>query len=627
MIIPTPNLDLKYAEEREKRVRPEGMAQFVELKDDYSDLSKDLYVNYEALDRGKILSDGQDVKLLVIGAGHNGLLAAVRLIQAGGLTADDIVLVDKAGGYGGTWYYNRYPGLTCDVEGYTYVPLLEETGYRPKHRYCEGQEIREQSERIARTWNLKAQFGTRVRDLLWDEAAARWSVKMTQSLGPGKLDREITVRSQFVYVAPGVYPVGHIPKLAGFDDFRKHHSTFHTAGWDYTVTGGTQESPNLTELRDKKVAIVGTGATGVQVVPKVAEWAKHLYVFQRTPSYCWPRTQAVTDDDTWAKVAHGPGWQKERQENYNAVIAGEPATVDLVNDSWTAAKGFSVISGSSANGIITMDKIPQHMANLQALDAPLSERLRKRVEEEVHDKEIADSLKPWYYGWCKRPAFHDKYLTTFNKENVTLIDTNGKGVEKCTANGIIANGREYDVDVLILATGYTNGGGSFAPAARGGMRITGRDGKDLDEKFDAGWETLHGVATSGFPNLFFYTPTGAAGSSNFTYCLDEGAKQSAYIISAALRQAETPESVVVEVTKEAEEAWGTEVAKRAAWFAAFGNCTPSYLTAEGDAYKIPPEKMVAKARMASWGEGPNSYARHTEAYRATGRLDGIQVSS
>ncbi|WQF86936.1 Putative FAD/NAD(P)-binding domain superfamily [Colletotrichum destructivum] len=628
MTVPTPNIDLKYAEEREKRIRPEGMAQFVELKDELGDLSKDLYVNYEELSRDQPLSNGQDVKLLIIGAGHNGLLAAVRLIQAGGLTAEDIVLVDKAGGHGGTWYYNRYPGLTCDVEGYTYVPLLEETGYKPKHRYCEGQEIREQAERIARTWNLKAQFGTRVQDLSWDDTTARWSVKMTQDLGPSKPGRELSVTSQFVYVAPGVYPVGHIPKLAGFDDFRKHHSAFHTAGWDYAVTGGTQQDPRLTELRDKRVAVVGTGATGVQVVPKIAEWAKHLYVFQRTPSYCWPRKPALTDDKTWSEVvAQGPGWQKARQENYNAAIAGE-TDVDLVNDSWTAAKGFSVISGSSANGIITMDKIPQHMASLQAVDAPLSEALRKRVEEEVRDKATAEKLKPWYYGWCKRPAFHDTYLSTFNRDNVTLVDTDGKGVEGCTANGVLANGREYEVDVLILATGYTNGGGACSPAARGGMRITGRAGRDLNDKFDEGWESLHGVATNGFPNLFFYTPTGAAGSSNFTFCLDEGARQSAYIITEALRRTTgDPGKVVVEVTEEGEQAWGTEVAKRAAWFAAFGNCTPSYLTAEGDAYKIPPEKMMAKARMASWGEGPNSYARYTEAYRAAGTLDGIKVSA
>jgi cation diffusion facilitator CzcD-associated flavoprotein CzcO len=627
MTVSAPDLDAKYAEERDKRIRPEGMAQFAELKDEYNDLSKDFYLDYESLEKNRLLFDGQQVKLLIIGAGHNGLIAAVRLIEAGGLTAEDIIIVDKAGGYGGTWYYNRYPGLTCDVEGYIYVPLLEETGYKPKHRYSEGQEIREHSERIARTWNLKAQFGTQVHDLVWDDASSKWTVHMTQDLGPDKPNPTIVVHSQFVYVAPGVYPVGHIPKLEGFDDFRKHHPAFHTGAWDFNVTGGSQELPQLSNLKDKRVAVVGTGATGVQVIPKVSEWAKHLYVFQRTPSYCWSRKQALTDDETWSHVANSNGWQRRRQQNYNAVIAGEESDADLVNDSWTACKGFSVLSGSMANGIITFDKIPQHIANLQALDAPLSESLRRRVEEEVHDKDIAERLKPWYYGWCKRPTFHDNYLATFNKENVTLVDTDGKGVERCTAKGIVSQGREYEVDVLILATGYTNGGGSYSPAGRGGMRITGRDGKDLEEKFKAGWETLHGISTNGFPNLFFYTPTGAAGSSNFTFCLDEGARQFAHIVTVSLNQTDRPEKVVIEVTKEGEETWGTEVAQRAAWFAAFGNCTPSYLTAEGDAYKIPPEKMMAKARMASWGEGPNNYAKLLESYRATGQLDGIRVSS
>ncbi|KAH7032178.1 cyclohexanone 1,2-monooxygenase [Macrophomina phaseolina] len=602
-------LQRKYEEERSKRMRSDGMSQFVDVSTEHKDLNKDPWINYEELELNRPLKDGDEIKFLVIGAGHGGLLAAVCLIQAG-FSADDIVLVDRAGGYGGTWYWNRYPGLTCDVEGYIYLPLLDETGYMPKHRYSEGQEIRENAERIARTWGLKGLFGTTVNSLGWSEADARWHVQMTQDRGPGKEERKMSVRAQFLYAATGVVDSPHLPRLPGFDDFRKNHAVFHTARWDYDVTGGSQKNPELTNLVGKNVGIIGTGATSVQVVPQLAKWAKHLYVFQRTPSYVGTRTQKLTDAETWAEVADGPGWQKRRQENYNAVTSREPVEEDKVNDGWSMSFGFAGIGGGANKGIITPDKVTEHVAEMLAMDTTTGENLRKHIEKEVRDKETAEKLKPWYYGWCKRPTFHQDYLASFNRDNVTLVDTDGKGVERYSSSGIVANA-------------------SQSPAAGGRMSLIGRNGISLDEKWKPGsFGSLHGVATNGFPNLFFYTPANATVASNLTYSLDLAATHCAYIVKEAMRRTGGSGKTVVEVKKEAEDAWCTEVAKRAGWFAIWDTCTPGYLTKEGElTKKKTPEEQNKESRMAVWGGGLNNYGKVTEAYRASGNLDGIQVSA
>ncbi|EKG19740.1 hypothetical protein MPH_02962, partial [Macrophomina phaseolina MS6] len=552
----------KYEEECAKRTRPDGALVFLELQD-YPDLDKDPFVDYESLRAKQLLKDNDEIKFLIIGAGHSGLLTAVRLVQAG-FAPEDIVLVDKAGGFGGVWYWNRYPGLTCDIEGSVYLPLLEETGYMPKHRYSHGPEIREHANRIARTWKLRGQFTTRVYSQEWDEKDARWIVRMIEHRGPGRPERNLSVRAQFVFCSPGTFHTSRVPNTPGFEDFRRTHPVFHTARWDYSVTGGSEEHPELTKLSDKTVAIVGTGATSIQVVPQLAEWSQNLYVFQRTPSYVGPRTQKEMEPKTWAKIAYGPGWQKARQENFIKTTTGEPMDEDLIGDGWSSAVGFSGITGSSAKGKISPDNVAQHIDELYALDVPHTESIRRHIESEVHDKEKAERLKPWYGSWCKRPTFHNDYLPAFNRENVTLIDTDGKGIEKYTPDGIVAGGKEYKVDVLVLATGFNSAGTAVSIAARAGMSIIGKGRKSIDEKWKPSeFGSLHGVATNGFPNLFFYTTANAAVHSNMTACLDMCAIHSAHIIAEAMRRTGGSEKTVVEVTREAEEAWGAEIAKRA----------------------------------------------------------------
>lgn len=626
MTYPLDAIRQKYEEERDKRARPSRAESFVELQA-YPDLDKDLFVDYESLRATQALRDNDEIKFLIIGAGHSGLLAAVRLIQAG-FAPEDIVLVDKAGGFGGVWYWNRYPGLTCDIEGSIYLPLLEETGYMPKHRYSRGPEIREHAERIARTWKLRGQFATGVRSQEWDDKDARWVVKMIEDLGPGFPERNLSVRAHFVFCSPGTFHTSRIPNIPGFEQFRHDHATFHTARWDYSITGGSEERPELTKLMDKRVAIVGTGATAIQLVPQIAQWSKHVYVFQRTPSYVGPRTQKEMNPEIWAMVACGPGWQKARQENFIKVTTGEAVDENLVGDGWTSAVGFSGITGSSVKGTISPDKVSQHIDELYALDAPHTERIRKHIKNEVNDKEAAKALSPWYGSWCKRPTFHNDYLPAFERNNVTLVDTDGKGIERYTSGGIVANGKEYKVDVLVLATGFNSAGTAVSIASRAGMSILGKGGKSMNKKWKpSDFGSLHGVATNGFPNLFFYTTANAAVHSNMTACLDMCATHTAYIITEAMRRTEGSEKTVIEVTREAEKAWGAEIARRASWFAALATCTPGHATGEGDrAKRKTKEETMMELRMLPWGEGANSYRHVIEEYMVAGRLDGIQVN-
>jgi cation diffusion facilitator CzcD-associated flavoprotein CzcO len=297
-------LQQKYAEEAAKRFRPDGIDQFVELKDAelerFRTLGDDPWADHAALNARQTVRDGARYKFLVLGAGYGGLLFAVHLIEAGVASGpDDIRIVDAAGGFGGTWYWNRYPGLHCDVESYTYMPLLEETGYMPKSKYAPGHELREHADRIATKWGLhdKAVFRASVRKTAWDESAKLWDVEIEQGRGPGQQPAGLRVQAQYVLIASGVLSSPQVPRIPGLQTFAG--PMFHTARWDYSVSGGKPEDLSLTGLRGKRVGFLGTGATAIQAVPHLARWAKEVHVFQRTPSSVTWRGQRPTDPQEW----------------------------------------------------------------------------------------------------------------------------------------------------------------------------------------------------------------------------------------------------------------------------------------------------------------------------------------
>ena len=308
----------RYQQERQKRLRTDGMDQFVELKGDYSEYDRDPYADSD-FTREPIT---EQTEVVIVGAGFAGMLTAVNLLKRG---VTDFRIIDKAGDFGGTWYWNRYPGCMCDVEAYTYLPLLEETGYMPTRKYAHAPEIFAYAQLLGRTFDMypHAMFQTEVTDMEWNEDTQRWLVTTS---------RDDQLSARFVVICGGVLHKAKLPGIPGIEDFKGH--SFHTSRWDYAYTGGGPEKP-MDNLRDKVIGIIGTGATAVQAVPKLGEAAKQLFVFQRTPSSVSPRNQRDTDPAWFAEISSKPGWHEERMENFIGMTTGGNPPVDLIQDGWT----------------------------------------------------------------------------------------------------------------------------------------------------------------------------------------------------------------------------------------------------------------------------------------------------
>ncbi|KAK3328057.1 hypothetical protein B0T19DRAFT_441978 [Cercophora scortea] len=643
-----PNLDAltmfttvqqRYTEEAAKRLRPDGLAQFLDIETASSDriraMGRDIWADHAALNaKPPAMTNGGRYKFLILGAGYGGLLYAARLIDAGlASKADDLRIVDIAGGFGGTWYWNRYPGLHCDVESYTYMPLLEETGYMPKSKYAPGPELREHADRIATQWGLhdKALFRSTVKTAKWDDEAQVWNVEIREDRGPNEPAWELQIQAQYFTVASGIITNPHMPKIPGIESFSG--PMFHTSRWDYGVSGGSPEDLTLTGLRGKRVGIIGTGATAIQIIPQLAKWAKEVYVFQRTPSAVSWRGQKPTDPEEWkTKIANKKGWQRARMANINRAVNGSLREGEecVGPDGWTEIPSYDALIGSPRMARVepTPEKIGEHIGQLLQSDLPHTERIRARVDAIVQDADTAAKLKAWYATWCKRPTFSDEYLQAFNLPHVHLIDTDGKGVEAATASGLVVGGREYPLDILVLGTGYRAiGTGDGSPAVRTGVDIIGRHGVSMDGKWqNHGAATLHGVLTNGFPNFFTNGPYQHGSAANYVYMLEPSVEHIVQIIAMAEARVGEGSRAVVEVTSAAEEAWCYEVMKGAGAYAGFAGCTPGYITSEGQKTTDPVE-MMRKARLVPWSGGMESFVEVLEQYRAEGSLAGIDVTA
>jgi cyclohexanone monooxygenase len=586
-------LRARYARERDKRLRSDANDQYVEATADFADYLDDPFAPPGSA-REPVFDD---VEVAIIGAGFGGLLSGAHLREAG---VGSIRLIDRASDVGGTWYWNRYPGVQCDVESYIYMPLLEELGYVPQHRYSFGAEILEHCRRIARHYGLyeEALFGTGVSDLRWDEAAARWILST---------DRGDRMRARFVVMATGPISRPKLPGIRGIEQFRGH--TFHTSRWDYRYTGG-DASGNLTGLRDKRVGIIGTGATAIQCVPHLGRFARQLCVFQRTPSSVDVRENRPTDREWLASLE--PGWQKRRTKNFDAIIAGLDPGVDVVGDRWTDV--FRKLIGADAR--LGRNLSPGERESLLELcDFQKMEEIRARVERVVRDPVTAERLKPWYRQYCKRPCFNDEYLETFNRENVVLVDTGGRGVERITQGAVVANGVGYELDCLIFATGFEVGTGY---TRRAGYDAVGRGGIALSQKWARGPRTFHGLQAHGFPNCFMLGFMQSGITFNVTHALGEQARHLAYIVAEARRRG----ARAVEATAEAERAWAEEMRARAGQDTEYYRaCTPGYYNSEGD---LDNPYGVNQLR---YGAGPDRFFELLEEWRSDGRLQGLELSA
>ena len=502
----------KYKAFKEARA---GAADYIEMKGEFSRYLQDVY-SADPVPR-EALTD--ECEVLVVGAGFAGLLLWHKLQRAG---FENVRFCEKGGDVGGTWYWNRYPGIACDVESYSYLPLLEEMNYIPSMKFAAGFEIMEYCQKMAEKFGFydKCLFHTTVEKTEWDEDNSRWTVHT---------DRGDAMRAKFVVLANGILTTPKLARIDGMQSFAG--SSFHTSRWDYNI-----------DLKGKRVGIIGTGATAVQAVPELAKIVEELYVFQRTPSSIDVRDQRETSVEEFKEWAKEPGWAKARRARFAKISQGRTAM--KANDDYLAGRVKDFRERKQHAEAISPEELVQ-----KQLDSNfrIMEQIRARVDAIVEDPVTAAALKPYYPYGCKRPTFHDEYLPTFNLPHVHLVDTAPRGVSKINAQGVVHGDKEYPLDVLIYATGF-----QWMATSTFNM-IVGREGRTLRDKWqEEGTKTFLGLHSKGFPNLFLISgPQGGGGSFNFTNAIEEHGDYVVWMLETLRRQG----SDVVDVKAEHEDAY------------------------------------------------------------------------
>ena len=583
----------KYRAERDKRLRPDGNDQYLEPTGRFAHLLDDPYT--VVVDRPPVR---EDVNVAVIGSGFAGLVVGAKLKQAG---VTDVRLIDKAGDVGGVWYWNRYPGAMCDTAAMIYLPMLEETGTVPSAKYVPAPEIHAHARRIATTFDLYdgALLSTGITGVVWNDDSSRWIITT---------DRGDEVRARFVTVGTGPLHRPKLPGIPGIDEFAGH--AFHTSRWDYDYTGGGPGGELMDKLADKRVGIIGTGATAVQCIPHLSRSAGELFVFQRTPSSIDTRNNHPIDPDWFASLEEG--WQKKWLLNFTTLQTGGFADEDLVKDGWTdIAQRIRdrVVAEITNGGEFTPDTIRR--AYEESDDEKMDE-IRTRVDAIVDDARTAEGLKPWYRQLCKRPCFHDEYLQSFNAPTTHLVDTDGKGVERIDATGVWVGGEHYDLDCIVFASGFEVG---TEQSRRSGFEIVGRGGSTLTERWADGMQTLHGIHVHDFPNLFVVGITQAA---NLISNVPHNFVEAGETIAAVVAHAEAEGATEVEVTAEAEADWVSLLEGNPMAFMGNMDCTPGYYNNEGR-----PTGRRERLNMSGYPSGPIAYFDYIARWRSSGEFVGL----
>ena len=586
----------RYRAERDKRLRPDGNDQYLEPSGRFTGLLDDPWTT--PAPREPV---NDDVTVLVIGAGFAGLVTAARLKQAG---IDDVRLVDKAGDVGGVWYWNRYPGAMCDTAAMIYLPLMEEVGTVPSAKYVPAPEIFAHAQRIARTFGLydKALLSTGIASVEWNDVDTRWIVRT---------DRGDTLRARHLCMGTGPLHRPKLPGIPGLHDFAGH--AFHTSRWDWSYTGGDPEGAVMSGLADKRVGIIGTGATAVQCIPHLGRSAKDLFVFQRTPSAIDERNNHPIDRKWFDSLE--PGWQRKWMMNFTILQTMGFAEDDLVKDGWT---DISQRIRDRVIALIQAGEQPGPDTLLRAYEESDDEKMteiRARVDALVGDDRTAEALKPWYRQLCKRPCFHDEYLQTFNRPNVHLVDTDGKGVECIDATGVWVGGVHHDLDVLVIASGFEVG---TSYTRRSGYDVVGRDGVTLSSHWEDGMRSLHGMHVHGFPNLHVL---GFSQAANQIANVPQNYVENGLAIAAVIARAETTGATKVEVTRDAEDAWVEFITSSQRGLRGNPDCTPGYYNNEG-------RPMGRRELQNGSGHpgGPVAFFEHLEKWWQAGDFAGLEFS-
>ena len=590
-------LRARYRAERDKRLRGDGNGQYLEPSGRYANLDDDTYtpvVPRESLNT--------DVHVLVIGAGFGGLVIGARLKQAG---ISDVRLIDKAGDVGGVWYWNRYPGAMCDTAAMVYLPLMEETGTVPSAKYVPAPEIHAHARRIAETFDLYrgALFSTGVKSIEWDDSLSRYIVHT---------DRGDVLRAKYLCAGTGPLHRAKLPGIPGIHSFEGH--AFHTSRWDYSYTGGDPKGALMENLRDKRVGIIGTGATAVQCIPHLSRAAGELYVFQRTPSSIDIRNNHPIDPQWFATLE--PGWQRKWMMNFTVLQTLGFAEEDLVKDGWTDIsirirdRMVELVKAGGTVGPETLQK-----AYEDSDDEKMSE-IRARVDAIIGDERTAAALKPWYRQLCKRPCFHDEYLQSFNNPNTHLVDTDGKGVERIDERGVWVAGKHYPIDCLVIASGFEVG---TTYARRSGFDVVGRGGLALSEYWRDGMRSLHGIHVRGFPNLFII---GFTQGANQIANVPQNYVENGLAIADVIARAERIGARRVEPTQSAQDEWITFITSNQRGLRGNPDCTPGYYNNEGQ-----PISQSDMFNGSGHPGGPVAFFEFLDAWRNTGEFAGLEFST
>jgi cation diffusion facilitator CzcD-associated flavoprotein CzcO len=441
---------------------------------------------------------GSDPEVLIIGAGFSGIGVASSLDRAG---MSDYLIVEQGEGFGGTWYWNRYPGIAVDIPSFSYqYSYAKRTSW--SRVYAPGEELRDYAEHCAQSFGLhnRVRFGTKITAATFDEEDHRWQLET---------DRGDTLTARYVIDATGVLTQPKLPDIEGVETFAG--VTMHTARWDHEQ-----------RLSGKRVAVIGTGASAVQLIPAIAPDARHLTVFQRTPIWCLPKLDGP--------LPRSVRWFMTR-------VPGGASAARLVSQSF----------------VELIFPLAAHYDRMLRLGTVFESTARKYLRDQVHDAKLREKLTPRYSLGCKRPGFHNEYLATFNRDNVTLeVDP----IERITAGGVVTqSGTAYDVDVLVHATGFkVFDSGNFPKYA-----VTGRGGLDLERWWDENrYQAYEGISVPGFPNYFtMFGPYSYNGSSYFNLV-----ETQARHIVRALCHAHSNNATLIEVTKEANDRYFDEMLRR-----------------------------------------------------------------
>jgi len=474
-----------------------------------------------------------DFDAVVIGAGFAGLGMLRKLREEHGMS---VQVYETGDGVGGTWYWNRYPGARCDSESYMYCfsfskEMLQDWNWSGK--YPEQPEILSYLNHVADRFDLRRniQFNTRVTSARFLEDANLWEVETDQG------DR---VTSQFLITGIGCISSGNVPDIKGLDSFQGEQ--YHTGSWPHEEV----------DFAGKRVAVIGTGSSGIQSIPVIARQAEHLTVFQRTPQYTIPARHGTIDrkflektvkpnyDDLMERARWSTGGFPMDRDERSALEISAAERLEIYEASW-AEGGIRFLSTSFKD--VSTDR--------RANDT-MAEFIRKKIRDMVQDPETAEKLMPTDHPFgSKRPLIDTDYFETYNRENVELVDIRHSPIQEITPRGIRTDDQEFEFDMIVFATGFDAMTGTFFK-----MDIRGRDGLPLKEKWSEGPKTYLGLQTAGFPNMFMIT---GPGSPSVLSNMPVSIEQHIDWIADLLQHMREHDIKSVEAEADAEKAWVVHV--------------------------------------------------------------------